>query len=690
MQRKRTLTSFLSRLQSSPATIPAMIFLVMALSFGVFIPSVGFYWDDWPTIFVKHSGGSFFQYYGISRPLVPIHDTLFTSILGVNPLAWQISCFLFRVAVALAFWWCFSLIWPNARRQVFAAALLFALYPAFSQWPLAVTYQSGFIEYALYFVSIAWMILAIRHPKKFYLFTGLAILSAAIQLLISEYFWGLELLRPLILWLLFRDPAGSWKKRLKKVFLNWSPYLILLFAVVLNRFLVPQSANVDHSTTKVVTLLLSSPVKEIIHLVETFLRDSVYVLVNAWFPVVSLDSMDFSSSLSMLSWGMAALIAVLTGFALGKQPDGPSDRPQTAPGSWGRQALLVGGIALIAGLLPIWLGGKQVFSNIYSDRFSIPAFVGTSLLIVGILDLIASKWAYQAVILSVLLGLSAGNYFRQANQYRWEWTYEQRFAWQLYWRAPSIQPQTAILSEGGIFQWVTKYSLASVINTLYPAPGRSTDLPYWAFELDTLSSPETLLKGMPISDGVRSLSFSGVSTDSLLISYDPYMKHGGFVHCVWVLNPNDRYAHGIGPLTRASLPLSNVKRILLEPASGSSPDRVVFGPEPAHTWCYYFEKADLARQLGDWKAVASLGDEAAAHSYTPNDPYEWLPFIEGYIHTKNWEKAHTLSLETDRWNPELIPAVCDAWSRSLRSMELSASELADASGWQEEFHCKAH
>ena len=36
----------------------------------------------------------------------------------------------------------------------------------------------------------------------------------------------------------------------------------------------------------------------------------------------------------------------------------------------------------------------------------------------------------------------------------------------------------------------------------------------------------------------------------------------------------------------------------------------LLGPEPEHDWCYYFEKAELARQQADWQQVAMLGDQA--------------------------------------------------------------------------------
>ena len=38
----------------------------------------------------------------------------------------------------------------------------------------------------------------------------------------------------------------------------------------------------------------------------------------------------------------------------------------------------------------------------------------------------------------------------------------------------------------------------------------------------------------------------------------------------------------------------------------------MFGSEPPHLWCYYFEKADLARQLQDWQSVLQLEKQARA------------------------------------------------------------------------------
>jgi hypothetical protein len=65
----------------------------------------------------------------------------------------------------------------------------------------------------------------------------------------------------------------------------------------------------------------------------------------------------------------------------------------------------------------------------------------------------------------------------------------------------------------------------------------------------------------------------------------------------------------------------------------------IYDPEPAHKWCYYFERADLARQMRDWEQVAKLGDRAFKLDDYPNDPLERFVFVEGYAHVGEWEKA---------------------------------------------------
>jgi len=74
-------------------------------------------------------------------------------------------------------------------------------------------------------------------------------------------------------------------------------------------------------------------------------------------------------------------------------------------------------------------------------------------------------------------------------------------------------------------------------------------------------------------------------------------------------------------------PYSRLERIITDNTQAVPPPEI-FGDEPPHSWCYYYEKADLARQLNDWQEVKRLGAEAKNRGYYPDDSIEWLPFME--------------------------------------------------------------
>jgi hypothetical protein len=69
----------------------------------------------------------------------------------------------------------------------------------------------------------------------------------------------------------------------------------------------------------------------------------------------------------------------------------------------------------------------------------------------------------------------------------------------------------------------------------------------------------------------------------------------------------------------------------------------VFGPEPEHTWCYFYQKASLARQRQDWNAVQRLGSEVIRMKLLPGDPIEWMPFLQAYALNEDVEQLKDLA-----------------------------------------------
>jgi hypothetical protein len=142
------------------------------------------------------------------------------------------------------------------------------------------------------------------------------------------------------------------------------------------------------------------------------------------------------------------------------------------------------------------------------------------------------------------------------------------------------------------------------------------------------------------------------------------------------------------PLMRQAAALSDESLIIIEPVNRPmQPPQDIFGVEPPHGWCYFLNRAELARQKGDWLTVVELGDQALKLDDTPNDPMERLVFIEGYAHTGNWEQALQLTRITKEITPMMQPVLCALWRRIDGSTSTALQKTSALQGLQAELNC---
>jgi hypothetical protein len=270
--------------------------------------------------------------------------------------------------------------------------------------------------------------------------------------------------------------------------------------------------------------------------------------------------------------------------------------------------------------------------------------------------------AAQKFILSFLLVFSIAAQVWVVNAYRRDWQTQLDFYWQLYWRAPSLQPGTALISFEQPSATVTHYADAGyALNVLYHYQTENGSLPYWyfprRFQFDYVPNDS-------IKYSLRIFKFVSNTSNSIAV------VHQEPTNCLRVLDPvysgDPLLADGHGVL----MAVSNPGRIIADPTS-TPPDRAIFGPEPAHGWCYFFQKADLARQLKDWDAVIALFKQSQKLGFVPQSGAEYVPFIEAYAQTGNWQKAYELTLAAQKVNAGLKKLLCMNWSR------LSAIPSAD-------------
>jgi hypothetical protein len=258
-------------------------------------------------------------------------------------------------------------------------------------------------------------------------------------------------------------------------------------------------------------------------------------------------------------------------------------------------------------------------------------------------------------LLALLIAFSIGKQFETNIGYVRDWDVHQDLFWQMSWRIPAMERNTALISNDLPVTYFSDNSLSGPLNWIYGREGEMDHILYFISIRLNRGLPD-LVPELPIEQNYLAKTFHGNTSQLVVIDYSP-------PGCMRVLDPQiDSANRLLVPLLREAAWLSNTEMIHQEravtlPAS-------LFAPEPAHGWCYYFEKADLARQFGDWQKVAELGEIAFQLEDHPNNPVERFVFIEAYAHVGEWERAVNLSRESYRVSKNYVgPLLCRLWQR---------------------------
>jgi hypothetical protein len=611
--------------------VPLGLLVVSLLAYAPFIPQLGFYWDDWPHIYLMDNGLDYWSFFAHNRPFSAWTYEVMEPLLGTNALAWHSFVLVLRWLLTLGVWWTFTLSWPGYKKQMTWAAFLFAVYPAFTLQPIAVAFSQHFTTYGLFVLSMGAMLAAQRNSQRFWVWTGLALFAQFIHMATMEYLWGLELIRPVLLWVVIAKPGATVKQNLINAAKAWGLYFLVYAALLVWRFFFLTLPGDDPNELVLLDQIFANPFDGLLRLGELALRDLTQLLFASWTKAVNPALINLQDRFELLAWGIT-LVAGAFAFVLlpGSTDDAPAEKNTS------RQIILIGLLAILVATVPTWLINREISVGLYNSRFALPGMFGASLVLAVGLDWLLARERYKVILLAVLIGLAAGQHLRTTNAYRWDAVKQERFFWQMSWRAPAIEPGTAIIANDSLFRYVGSYPTAVAFNSVYPHAAEYPEQTYWFFELDGTywNNMEVYLNGVPLNGGIRNLKFEGHSSDAIVVSYD---EDAG--QCLWVLTPFDVENPAAPEFARVAAQTADLSNIL--PAGNPDPASL-FGPEPAHTWCYYFQKASLAQQFGEWAEVVRLGDDAANKGYTPNFHMEWFPFISGYAHDGQWEQVRDL------------------------------------------------
>lgn len=665
------LRSFSSSIRFSENIAPLVFLVILFLAFGLVISSLGIYQDDWVFVYNAYARGPQGLWDFLNADGTPFSSFMNISLfylLGIKPLYWHIAALIARWLTVVAFWLVLRRLWPINPLQNFLAAILFAIYPFFNLQPLAFTYLHIWVAYFFLGFSLYWMILSVQHPEKFWLYFSMSLIAGIITGLTLEYFMGLELLRPVILWLVLRDQEREIKPRLVKVLKLWLPYLAIFGVYIWWRFFIYELPIETRNDPVGIQLLLTNPLAEISLILSNIIPDILSIVVTTWYKVLDpafFNLVDRRNLLFLILSVLAGLGIFLTvhDYRL-NEPN--SHLPYQA---WPREALWLGFIIVVLGLIPPYVGGLFINEKnpLWNSRLGLASMPGAALIVMALMELISPKNRTRLIIVAVLVGLSVGYHARYTNDFRWAWRKEANLFRQLILRVPDLQPNTAIVAEGEILYYMGDYPTAYAINALYAEPLSDKDqiVDYWFFGITSNfgKNKDAFLDGMDIDAFHRLTTFTGKSEQSLIISFEPEQDE-----CLYVIRPQDSAFRKLTPLLKEASHLSALNRIDISAVPASSFLQAV-GLEHPIDWCTYYQKADLARQSEDYKDAIALWRDARQQGLSPGSYFEYILFVDAFVQEERWKDAADLTLEATRKFPIARPVMCDYWNSLPEAVE---------------------
>jgi len=643
-----------------------MILLLVLLAYGLLTPWLGFYWDDWAFAWILRFFGptEFIEAFRPFRPFLGPIFTATTALFGEHPFVWQIVGLVTRLLLSIELWIVLRLVWPSQKWNLMWAVFLFTVYPGYQQQWVSLTHVNQELIPLLWLVaSFGVTISAFRNERRRGGLTFLALILQALGLFSTEYFFGLEVFRLFFLVVVASETLTGRKEIVRKAGLAWSPYLVVWILNAVWTTLYHRSAAYNSYEVNLLSSSSLTPLALGNEVISTFSLSGFVSWVDTFQIFSGIDgTVTQAASLLILLVSMSAL------FLFMRSTYDEAAKASVATGdAWGSQAVLIGLAGIFAGRLPSWAAGLPLKLEFDYDRFMVSIMLGASLFIVGLATLIFKDGKRKIIILSLLIGLSVSHQFSVSNTFRRDWENQRAFLWQLAWRMPSLEKGTVLLTHELPLTYVADLQVTAPVNWIYAPALSGQELPYALLYIKSrLHSPTlpSLQPDTPIQIQYRTALFEGSTSDSVVI----FKEAGG---CLRVLDPlygNAETLPGANEFLLDSIRLSDPGRIDVT-APQPAMDETLFGPEPPHDWCYYYEKAEIARQQTDWEQVVKLYNQAQEKELSAYLPVENLPFIEALALAGKTDAALQLTERTLKSQKDLCPAIRTLWDRVLQALQ---------------------
>jgi hypothetical protein len=620
----------------------AALALISALIYLLSINQFSYYRDDWYYAYDGYiAGHSIFNVmFASDRPARGIFFGIYYWLFGAQPLPYHIGIYIWRLLGAYSALWLFHLLWSRQRAANFSMALLFLIYPGFLWWVEGIEYQPMVASVALHTLSFVLTLAAIQSTRKasqIFLWAG-SILTGLTAIALVDYAVGMEAFRILCIFLFITNTQDiPFRRKLTQtVRASLLPLTIPLLFLIWKLFIFAGDRKATDINAQF-SDLLRAPLETSLLWGQRLFDSALNVSVLAWWTPLQTHYYFLEKYSLWLEWTLATLVLALTLASLRWLIPAPQPDPKGST-----QAILLGLIGVLFGVLPVIMANRFVIFKAYS-HYALPASLAGVIFVVGVIHALSSK-RLQIILISLLVGVAALTHRGLAIKAADEQAAIRNFWWQVYWRIPQIQEGTMLAVHYPSINIGEDIEIISgPANFLYyPDPQPGVDIVKYKLGATLFNQ-----QGIQYILGEDAKISKLYRSHTMFLNYRRtlVMSQPSAASCVHVIDPRwvERSQHDTDQIAQL-FPHSKIAFALTK---GETPVPLdfAFGAEPAHDWCYFYQKAELARQQGDWDTIAALGTEAASLDLAPADPIEWMPFLQAYAVLNQAEKLESLAVQ---------------------------------------------
>ncbi len=618
----------------------AVYFLALiVLAFGTQINRLGFYLDDWYIVFDQKvlGSGAFHQFFLGDRPLFKYLYQIFVPIFEDSAISWQVFALFMRWVAVFLFYKLVRLLLPKAKLLAFFLTTFFAIYPAFIFHWFAVMFSQVYVLLTIYFISYILMIVSLRSRNGYWLYTLPALVLAFMGIAPIEYFFGLELVRPLLIWKVLSDHAKGESVHPKQVMVYWLPYLLVFLGFGAYRVITTSRYSYQMN---LFSELQAAPFNTLLHLMLKVATALYEGLLKVWVQVLDFPRSELAGInlplflLSVIGCGILAYLFLF--FVLRRNPSQSSDKFPLILAAFGF-------FAAIVSMIPVVVGGFAINLSFANNRFYLAMSPGLACIMSSALFYFLRTDKQRILVLALLVTSAAATLFVEAHQFALAWQDQKALISQITWRIPQLEPGTALMTDDLYFsQYAYGGTISHPLNLAYAPDLDSSPVPYYLFLTDTpqIKSVGELVSGRNINPRLRAAIFEG-STDHL-IAFD--YPRGNCLHIIGPEDTPELFETRRDPAAwQAMLSLNNLERIISDPSQTAILPTEYYGLEDRNQWCFYYAKAELAAQQGNWTEVTEWYSKAKIEGFQPSRNEEYRPLLAAYLNTGRLQEAIRLT-----------------------------------------------